>query len=131
MAKRECLLCHTTYNYCPYCEKDKDKPRWMIMLHDENCHKIFDTLQRNYTHEDSDEVSIAKLKSCDMSVLKNATNAVQEQVKNILAKEVKTETKQEETPVENKATDTTKEAVKMQPKATVVKRDKKRIVKEN
>lgn len=128
MAKRECLLCHVTYDYCPYCERDKDKPRWMIMLHDENCHKIFDSLQRNYTHEDSDELTIAKLKSCDLTVLEKSTEAVRNQVKEILAKEIK-ENKQE-TPAEKKEVTTSKEPVKMQSKAAVVKR-KKRIVKEN
>lgn len=130
MAKRECLLCHVTYDYCPYCEKDRNKPRWMVMLHDENCHNIFDALQQNYTHKDSDEVTIAKLKACDLSVLEKSTEAVKNQVKEIFAKEIKEENKQEE-PVKNTEVVTSKESVQIQQNATVVKKNKKRIVKEN
>lgn len=86
MAKRTCLLCQTKYDYCPHCSRDANKPRWMMMFHDQNCHDIFDTLQRNEQHLDPDEESIAKLESCDLSVLKNATEAINQQVNNILSK---------------------------------------------
>jgi len=118
MAKRTCLLCQVQYDYCPYCTKDANKPKWMIMFHNANCQKIFDTLQRNFTHEDSDEVSISKLKSCDLSALNNATESINKQVKEILSKEVK-----EEEP--EKLVPSTKE------NNTAKKVSRKRIVKEN
>lgn len=84
---RICLLCQTQYEYCPYCAEDAHKPKWMFLFHDENCHMIFDTLQRNYQKFDSDEVTIKKLKECNLDVLKTATKTVNEQVKMILSKE--------------------------------------------
>lgn len=118
MSKRTCLLCQTQYDYCPYCGKDANKPKWMIMFHNSNCKKIFDTLQKNYTHEDSDEVSILKLKSCDLSVLKNATESVNKQVNEILEKETK-----ELEPIEVGTSNKDKNIAK--------KVSRKRIVKEN
>lgn len=116
MAKRTCLLCQTKYDYCPHCPQDLYKPKWMMLFHDDNCQKIFDTLQRNEQHLDTDEESIAKLKSCDLSVLKNATEAINNQVNAILSKEKKTQN------TENK-----KEADKPSAKKNV----NKSIVKEN
>ena len=45
--KRTCLLCQAQYKYCPYCAEDADKPKWMLLFHDENCANIFDALQRH------------------------------------------------------------------------------------
>lgn len=59
------------------------------MFHDENCKQIFDTLQRNEQKLDSDEESISKLKACDLSVLRHATEAINNQVQRLLDKEVK------------------------------------------
>lgn len=99
MAKRTCLLCQTQYSYCPHCSKDADKPRWMMMFHNANCEQIFDILQRHEQNIYSDEEAIKRMKACDLSVLKGATEAVRNQVNRLLAKEVKNtiETKEEKT----------------------------------
>lgn len=85
--KRTCLLCQAQYKYCPYCAEDADKPKWMLLFHDENCANIFDALQRHEQNFYTDEEAIKHLKDCDLSVLKTATNAVNNQVKKILSKE--------------------------------------------
>lgn len=87
MAKRTCLLCQTQYKYCPYCAEDANKPKWKFLFHDKNCANIFDALQRHEQNLYTDEEAIEKLKNCDLSVLKTATTAVNNQVKRILAKE--------------------------------------------
>ena len=100
---RTCLLCQTKYKYCPYCAEDANKPTWMFLFHDENCHMIFDTLQRHTQEFLNDEEAIKKLKECNLDVLKTATSTVNNQVKKILAKEQirkpikKVEVKKEET----------------------------------
>ena len=83
-----CLICQTAYYYCPSCEESrrtgKDKETWRMLTHDENCHIIFDTLQRNSIGEFTDAEASEKLKKCDLSVLKTATQAIQEQINKIL-----------------------------------------------
>lgn len=39
---RICSVCSAKYEYCPHCNKDKDKPTWMFCFHDKNCHDIYD-----------------------------------------------------------------------------------------
>ena len=36
---RICVTCGTTYEYCPKCTKDADKPVWMVAFHTEECKK--------------------------------------------------------------------------------------------
>lgn len=92
---RKCLLCQKEYKYCPYCAEDAYKPKWMFLFHDENCSEIFDVLQRHDQGFYTDEEAIIRLKSLDLTVLKNATENVKNQVKKILSKEVKEEQQEE------------------------------------
>lgn len=36
---RICVTCGTTYEYCPKCTKDADKPVWMVAFHTEESGK--------------------------------------------------------------------------------------------
>lgn len=36
-----CAVCYKSYEYCPVCGKDKDKPTWMFTFCSENCHDIY------------------------------------------------------------------------------------------
>lgn len=85
--ERECLLCKKHYRYCPYCSDFEHEPRWKIMFHDENCNRIFDTLQKHSTKKYTDAEAVKILKSCDLSVLKNSTETIRKQVQAILATE--------------------------------------------
>ena len=60
--ERSCMLCHTSYSYCPYCDDYRNEPRWKSMYHDENCMKIVDTLQRHFLKEYTDEQALTILK---------------------------------------------------------------------
>lgn len=117
---RECTVCHKKYEYC-YCDQFRDKPRWMIMYCSDNCRKIFDTLQRHFTKEITDEEAIKRLDECDLSVMENATETAKKDLAEILAKrKTKEETTQEttqekqEVPVAKSRTD---KKVQYKPKA--------------
>lgn len=118
MAKRTCLLCHTQYSYCPHCSKDADKPRWMMMFHNENCEQIFDILQRHEQNIYSDEEAIKRMKERDLSVLKGATETVRNQVNQLLAKEVKNTEETKEVKPSNGA----QKKVDTNQRATIIKR---------
>lgn len=93
MAKRNCKICQTRYDYCPHCNSDKDKPNWMMLFHDDNCFKIFDTLQKHSTKEYTDKQAIQIFQECDLSALDNATESIQKQVSEIMSKKEKTTVK--------------------------------------
>ena len=82
--KRICKMCGKKYNYCPHCETDKRKPKWLIMFDDENCYTIFTTLQKHYIGEYTTAEAAKILRQCDLSVVENATSMVQMQVSSIL-----------------------------------------------
>lgn len=82
---KTCKLCGAKYDYCPSCEKDADKPRWMILFHDANCNKIFDTLQRHTQGIYSDTEAVHALRECDLSVIKKATESIRNQIAHILS----------------------------------------------
>ena len=91
--ERKCLLCGTTYRYCSYCDDFRYEPSWKVMFHDGNCNTIFNTLQLHSIGDISNEEAVKRLKACDLTVLKNATEAINSQVKAILDTEVKEEVK--------------------------------------
>lgn len=86
MAKRICKVCQKSYDFCPVCD---DKPYWTIMFHDENCKQIFDILQKHFLKEYSDRVAVIKLKKCDLSQINSFDSAIQKQINDLLAKQVK------------------------------------------
>lgn len=46
---KECIVCHSHYKYCGGCGDYSNKPRWMQSFHDDNCHKIFNTVMEYRT----------------------------------------------------------------------------------
>ena len=89
---RVCKICGKAYYYCVSCDEAqrglKGYEPWHILVHDENCLRIFTTLQNHFTKEITDKEARNILKSCDLSVLENATKNVKEQVNAIVIKEV-------------------------------------------
>ena len=41
-----CATCGCSYNFCPKCNKDKDKPLWYFTFCSQNCHDIYDTTSK-------------------------------------------------------------------------------------
>ena len=44
--KKICATCRCSYNFCPKCNKDKDKPLWYFTFCSQNCHDIYDTTSK-------------------------------------------------------------------------------------
>lgn len=38
-----CATCRSEYDFCPKCNKDKDKPLWYFTFCSQNCHDIYET----------------------------------------------------------------------------------------
>lgn len=85
MENKTCKMCGKKYSYCPNCERDRFKPRWMILFHDENCQKIFDTLQRHSQGLLSTKDAAKELKKCDLSSADNSTETIKKKIADILS----------------------------------------------
>lgn len=88
MAKknRTCYVCQEEYSYCPSCSKDYLKPTWMVMFHDENCKKIFETLQQYSLKELSAEEALLVIEQCDLSQKNKFRNDSKKVINELLAK---------------------------------------------
>lgn len=85
---RICKICGEAYYYCVACDQARAGAKgyepWHILVHDENCHKIFDTLQRHFTKEYSNEQAREILKTCDLSVIDSASEIIKKQIAGIM-----------------------------------------------
>ena len=106
---RKCVLCGKEYEFCPTCNKDKHKPLWYKLYHDENCKSIFEALN-NYnfelaTKEEAKEI----LAKCDLSIELNdrymheINSIMEEPKKSKQSKKVEEVTEVEEVEAELKA----------------------------
>ena len=70
---RICVTCGTTYEYCPKCTKDADKPVWMVAFHTEECRKVYNI--------------IAKYNTGDVTHKTRFTKPIQDKVNEIMKEE--------------------------------------------
>lgn len=83
---RICVTCGTTYEYCPKCTKDADKPVWMVAFHTEECRKVYNIIAKynigDVTKED------AKKELADAVTHKTRfTKPIQDKVNEIMKEE--------------------------------------------
>lgn len=85
---RVCKICGKAYYYCAACDQAQAGKQgyepWHILVHDENCHKIFDTLQRHFTKEYTDEQAREILKTCNLSVIEGGPDNIKRQITSIM-----------------------------------------------
>ena len=107
---RTCVLCGSKYTYCPTCSDYANYPRWMGLFHDENCKKIFYTvngyLEKAIPLKEAKEI----LQKCDLSVKDKTSSIFANHIDEILNSEKK-ETKSEKK-VETEKKTVIKETVK-------------------
>ena len=66
-----CATCRCSYNFCPKCNKDKDKPLWYFTFCSQNCHDIYETTSSFENGKiDADEAKL-KLDNLNLSKLDN------------------------------------------------------------
>lgn len=83
---RICVTCGTTYEYCPKCTKDADKPVWMVAFHTEECRKVYNIIARYNTTDLSKEDAEKELTDIVSHNIKFAT-PIQEKIDEIMKKE--------------------------------------------
>lgn len=85
---RTCMICQTKYYYCSHCDEAlagaPGFEPWKILVHDENCRKILNILQKHSTKVLSTKEAKELLQECDLSVIDTAQDIVKNQVKEIM-----------------------------------------------
>ena len=83
---RICVTCGATYEYCPRCSKDTDKPVWMVAFHTEECRKVYNIIARYNTNDLSKENAKKELAGV-VSHKVNFSAPIQEKINEIMKEE--------------------------------------------
>ncbi len=92
---KTCIVCGKTYEFCNSCKQYDMLPRWMNIVHNENCKKLL-YIASDYNNGKIDkEQAMNAFKDCDLSYkndlhksILNAINAVMEKKNHKKAKEI-------------------------------------------
>lgn len=80
-----CAVCYKSYEYCPVCGKDKDKPTWMFTFCSENCHDIYLITSSYANHKLTANKAKNKLDKLDLSGLNDFGGSYQNVIADINA----------------------------------------------
>lgn len=78
-----CAVCYKSYEYCPVCGKDKDKPTWMFTFCSENCHDIYLVTSSYANHKLTANKAKNRLDKLDLSGLDNFGGSYQNVIADI------------------------------------------------
>lgn len=79
-----CATCRCSYNFCPKCNKDKDKPLWYFTFCSQNCHDIYETTSSFENGKiDADEAKL-KLDNLNLSKLDNFGESYKKSINKII-----------------------------------------------
>ena len=80
-----CATCRCSYNFCPKCNKDKDKPLWYFTFCSQNCHDIYETTSSFENGKiDADEAKL-KLDNLNLSKLDNFGESYKKSIDKIMS----------------------------------------------
>ena len=80
-----CSTCRCSYNFCPKCDKDKDKPLWYFTFCSQNCHDIYETTSSFENGKiDADEAKL-KLNNLNLSKLDNFGESYKKSINKIMS----------------------------------------------
>ena len=83
--KKICATCRSEYDFCPKCNKDKDKPLWYFTFCSQNCHDIYEiTSSFENGKIDADEAKL-KLNNLNLSKLDNFGESYKKSINKIMS----------------------------------------------
>lgn len=83
--ERACSVCGEHYSYCPNCSAYASLPRWMFLFHDENCLKIWQTINSFKTGNMDAAQAKEALEELDLSKRSNFNKAVKADISKIFS----------------------------------------------
>ena len=80
-----CATCRSNYDFCPKCNRDKDKPLWYFTFCSQNCHDIYEiTSSFENGKIDADEAK-SKLNNLNLSKLDNFGESYKKSINKIMS----------------------------------------------
>lgn len=79
-----CATCRSNYDFCPKCNKDKDKPLWYFTFCSQNCHDIYEiTSSFENGKIDADEAKL-QLDNLNLSKIDNFGESYKKSINKIM-----------------------------------------------
>ena len=80
-----CATCRSNYDFCPKCNKDKDKPLWYFTFCSQNCHDIYEiTSSFENGNINADEAKL-QLDNLNLSKLDNFGESYKKSIDKIMS----------------------------------------------
>ena len=80
-----CATCRSNYDFCPKCNRDKDKPLWYFTFCSQNCHDIYEiTSSFENGKIDANEAKL-KLNNLNLSKLDNFGESYKKSINKIMS----------------------------------------------
>lgn len=107
-----CATCRSNYDFCPKCNKDKDKPLWYFTFCSQNCHDIYETTSNFENGKiDADEAKL-RLDNLNLSKLDNFGESYKKSINKIMSsKSVKNDVIVEDMIIEENVDDSVEDQV--------------------
>lgn len=79
-----CATCRSNYDFCPKCNKDKDKPLWYFTFCSQNCHDIYETTSNFENGKINADEAKLQLNNLDLSKLDNFGESYKKSIDKIM-----------------------------------------------
>lgn len=80
-----CATCRSSYNFCPKCNKDKNKPLWYFTFCSQNCHDIYETTSNFENGKINADEAKLQLNNLDLSKLDNFGESYKKSINKIMS----------------------------------------------
>lgn len=101
MAKKNnkiCIACGKAYEFCNSCEQYDHLPRWMNIVHNENCRKLLYIAADYNAGKINDEQAKEAFKECDLSYKDELDSSISDVINKVMPKKNKKTQEVLETP---------------------------------
>lgn len=80
-----CATCHSEYDFCPKCNKDKDKPLWYFTFCSQNCHDIYEATSSFENGKINANEAKMRLDNLNLSKLDNFGESYKKSINKIMS----------------------------------------------
>ena len=81
---RKCIICQTSYHYCPTCGEDAGKPTWYHIFDSENCHDIYEVCTQYRDKVISAETAYDLISQLNLDKIEDFAESTKVQIQEII-----------------------------------------------
>ena len=83
--KKICATCRSEYDFCPKCNRDKDKPLWYFTFCSQNCHDIYEMTSSFENGKINADEAKLRLNNLNLSKLDNFGESYKKSINKIMS----------------------------------------------